>query len=108
MAKIAYFFESRFRSDRVLRGRSPKVFFRSSAAFLAIFPPQAPFVGKNTLSLHQALCAVLSKNGPQGDQGLTGFDSRQSLMVSTPSVVWALVKLNARITNGNNSYALAA
>ena len=49
-----------------------------------------------------------AEDGARGDQGLTGFDSRQSLMVSTPSVVWALVKLNARITHGNNSYALAA
>ena len=40
--------------------------------------------------------------------GTTGFDSRQSLTVSTPSVVRRLVKMNVHTTNGNNSYALAA
>ncbi len=43
-----------------------------------------------------------------GRPGATGFDSRQSLIVSTPSFVWWLVNLNARTTNGDNSYALAA
>lgn len=41
-------------------------------------------------------------------QGVPGFDSRQSLIVSTPSAVWRLVNPDARFTNGNNSYALAA
>ena len=40
--------------------------------------------------------------------GVPGFDSRQSLIVSTPSAVWRLVNPDARFTNGNNSYALAA
>ncbi len=40
--------------------------------------------------------------------GLTGFDSRQSLIVSMPSVVRELVNINFQTTNGNNSYALAA
>ena len=40
--------------------------------------------------------------------GVPGFDSRQSLMVSTPSAVWRLVNPDARTINGNNSYALAA
>lgn len=43
-----------------------------------------------------------------GRPGATGFDSRQSLIVSTPSFVRWLVNLNARTTNGDNSYALAA
>ena len=42
------------------------------------------------------------------NSGTTGFDSRQSLIVSTPSVVRRLVKENVQTTNGNNSYALAA
>ena len=37
-----------------------------------------------------------------------GFDSRQSLIVSTPSAVWRLVNPDAQDSNGNNSYALAA
>ena len=40
--------------------------------------------------------------------GATGFDSLQSLIVSTPSIVWGLVNRNTQTTNGNNSYALAA
>jgi len=42
------------------------------------------------------------------DLGVPGFDSRQSLIVSTPSAVRQLVNIDARTTNGNNSYALAA
>lgn len=41
-------------------------------------------------------------------KGVTGFDSRQSLIVSTSRIVWALVNRNTQTTNGNNSYALAA
>ena len=40
--------------------------------------------------------------------GATGFDSLQSLIVSTSSIVWWLVNINTQTTNGNNSYALAA
>lgn len=40
--------------------------------------------------------------------GVTGFDSRQSLIVSTSSIVWWLVNINTQLSNGNNSYALAA
>jgi len=46
--------------------------------------------------------------GRSHNLGTTGFDSRQSLIVSTPSVVRRLVKVNVRQSNGNNSYALAA
>ena len=42
------------------------------------------------------------------DLGVPGFDSRQSLIVSTPSAVWRLVNPDAQNSNGNNSYALAA
>lgn len=41
-------------------------------------------------------------------KGVTGFDSRQSLIVSTSRIVWSLVNRNTQTTNGNNSYALAA
>lgn len=40
--------------------------------------------------------------------GMTGFDSRQSLIVSTSSIVWELVNINTQNSNGDNSYALAA
>ena len=46
--------------------------------------------------------------GFHANSGLTGFDSRQSLSVSTPSAVWRLVNPDAQHSNGNNSYALAA
>ncbi len=40
--------------------------------------------------------------------GVPGFDSRQSLIVSTPSAVRQLVNPDAQKSNGDNSYALAA
>lgn len=57
--------------------------------------------GKFALSLRHLSCegSIL---------GLTGFDSRQSLTVSTSSAGWRLVNPDAQTTNGNNSYALAA
>lgn len=45
---------------------------------------------------------------PREILGVPGFDSRQSLIVSTPSAVWRLVNPDAQDSNGNNSYALAA
>ena len=55
------------------------------------------------------LCGALTNSARCArETGLTGFDSRQSLEVSTPSSVWRLVNPDAQTTNGNNSYALAA
>lgn len=53
-------------------------------------------------------CTVSMRLCPGTKTGVPGFDSRQSLIVSTPSAVWRLVNPDARFTNGNNSYALAA
>ena len=59
---------------------------------------------------HHLLSIIHDKLQPLGlaRTGVTGFDSRQSLIVSTSSIVWWLVNINTRTTNGNNSYALAA
>ncbi len=54
------------------------------------------------------IVAIFASGKVAERMGMTGFDSRQSLYVSMPSVVQGLVNLNAQKSNGNNSYALAA
>ena len=68
-----------------------------------VFPARGAVFGKKVLFLH-CFHEALSRE----ILGVPGFDSRQSLIVSTPSAVWRLVNPDARFTNGNNSYALAA
>ena len=59
-------------------------------------------------NLYYLCCADGAALHRMRNLGVPGFDSRQSLIVSTPSAVWRLVNPDARQLNGNNSYALAA
>jgi len=68
-----------------------------------VFPARGAVFGKKVLFLH-CFHEALSRE----ILGVPGFDSRQSLIVSTPSAVWRLVNPDAQDSNGNNSYALAA
>ena len=52
--------------------------------------------------------SYMTTEGCGRDWGVPGFDSRQSLIVSTSSAVWRLVNPDAQKSIGNNSYALAA
>ncbi len=61
------------------------------------------FIPKKALNLQQ-----FHENFPCRNLGVPGFDSRQSLIVSTSSAVWRLVNPDAQISNGNNRLALAA
>ena len=68
-----------------------------------VFPARGAVFGKKVLFLH-CFHEALSRE----ILGVPGFDSRQSLIVSTPSAVWRLVNPDAQDSNGNTSYALAA
>jgi len=86
--------------------RRPRPFlpcFRKICTFPTLFPAGGSIFEKKVLFLycfHEALSREIL--------GVPGFDSRQSLIVSTPSAVWRLVNPDAQDSNGNNSYALAA
>ena len=65
------------------------------------------------LFVFRAICTIFALDLRQSRSvikamGVPGFDSRQSLMVSTSSAVWRLVNPDAQQSIGNNSYALAA
>ena len=77
--------------------------FRKICTFPTLFPAGGSIFEKKVLFLHCFHEAL-----PREILGVPGFDSRQSLIVSTPSAVWRLVNPDTQDSNGNNSYALAA
>ena len=65
------------------------------------------------LFVFRAICTIFALDLRQSRSvikamGVPGFDSRQSLIVSTSSAVWRLVNPDAQKLVGNNNYALAA